>query len=929
MSEKIEGHIICHTHWDREWFAPVQVTNRWLLKLFSNLEKVIENAETEFVYVLDGQTLIVEDFLKTCKDADLNKRIMELVANGKLILGPLYAQIDFRISSELTILKNLELGQKDMQSYHAPNEDVVAWMVDNFGFVGQIPQLLKMFDVEYATIWRGVSDLNQRPAFENIWEGSDGTKCKVLFLIGGYRNLYNLSSTRKAARERYELEIEKSKSFSNSGKIPLLDGYDLDVHPENPKKFLKGKDVVLSSPSKLLSQIDFSNANVLHGELISGKYACTFPGTLSTRVYLKQQAYYTEKLLKVVQFLDSVLGVDNSEPLWRTYIKNMIHDNICGVGIDYVHSSMERSFKNLSNMARDMIRENLVAIMDSLNLPVGIYALSLSNFSYNTWCSNGKYCFKLISDGVGISSVESLYTISNVDGKWQEGDLEGKAFWENNFYTATYFQDKFRVWPRNAQNSETNFEVGGLNLFEETGDTYTTSRRAIDFETKITHLKIQYIDEHNMTISLHRQIQDATRSENSRVSIETVETIVFDETPVIKWKIKTKSKGTNYVLSFRGVTHQQKGNVFAKMPFEIVRRERKNQNLFGEDLPQELKSMLLAAREIGENRVFPFQGFVGIESSDGIFSLFSRALREYSVDGGGDIEITLIRSVEWIAKDNVQGRSGDAGPFMYVPQASCDNMDLEFDIGIYVNGQSEQSRVEELYKWFTLFDEPPILFRYTKSESSESDVSNESITSEKKDISVKMIEVDTPWLPFSRDMVITYNPFNFSYGGLQPFEIARKELQDVICIDVERIHSQKDMSNARNTSISFIEVPQFRFSKRFPVDEKKKADISNSLKQLSAEIEEEIKKEKENLETSKHQGQVLNGLQCDYIRSMHKLLTLQRKLLEIEISKLLLPKKPVQMRGILREFNNARAKRRVYDYLLEICNWMKSKSCVK
>ncbi len=89
MSEKIEGHIICHTHWDREWFAPVQVTNRWLLKLFSNLEKVIENAETEFVYVLDGQTLIVEDFLKTCKDADLNKRIMELVANGKLILGPL------------------------------------------------------------------------------------------------------------------------------------------------------------------------------------------------------------------------------------------------------------------------------------------------------------------------------------------------------------------------------------------------------------------------------------------------------------------------------------------------------------------------------------------------------------------------------------------------------------------------------------------------------------------------------------------------------------------------------------------------------------------------------------------------------------------------------------------------------------------------
>jgi len=62
---------------------------------------------------------------------------------------------------------------------------------------------------------------------------------------------------------------------------------------------------------------------------------------------------------------------------------------------------------------------------------------------------------------------------------------------------------------------------------------------------------------------------------------------------------------------------------------------------------------------------------------------------------------------------------------------------------------------------------------------------------------------------------------------------------------------------------------------------------------------------------------------------MHKLLTLQRKLLEIEISELLLSKKPVQMRSILRKFNNARAKRRVYDYLLEICNSRKSKGFIK
>ncbi|HQO06348.1 MAG TPA: hypothetical protein PKW84_09515 [Fervidobacterium sp.] len=90
------------------------------------------------------------------------------------------------------------------------------------------------------------------------------------------------------------------------------------------------------------------------------------------------------------------------------------------------------------------------------------------------------------------------------------------------------------------------------------------------------------------------------------------------------------------------------------------------------------------------------------------------------------------------------------------------------------------------------------------------------------------------------------------------------------------------------------------------------------MKQLSIEIEKEIGKEETN-------AKVLRKSQCEYIKSMHNILTLRRKLLEIEISSLLLSKKPTRMKGIMRKFNNARAKRRVYDYLLEICNSTSSK----
>lgn len=100
-------------------------------------------------------------------------------------------------------------------------------------------------------LFGGVDDSSKKPALENIWQGSDSTEVKTLFLIGGYRNLYNLSSTRKVANERYELEIEKSKPFSFSGKVPLLDGYDLDTQPENPKEFLKNDSALLKSEQNL------------------------------------------------------------------------------------------------------------------------------------------------------------------------------------------------------------------------------------------------------------------------------------------------------------------------------------------------------------------------------------------------------------------------------------------------------------------------------------------------------------------------------------------------------------------------------------------------------------------------------------------------------------------------------------------------------
>ncbi|MFN3283611.1 MAG: alpha-mannosidase, partial [Pseudothermotoga sp.] len=326
-------YVVCHTHWDREWFAPSSVTNEWLKELFKRLFDLVEKNK-EYTYVLDGQTLILEDLLSEAPEFE--RKVRNYVKSGNLIIGPFYAQIDFRISPESAIVKNLQIGEQDMSRFDAHTQ--AAWMVDNFGFISQLPQLLKRHGIEGAFLWRGVNF--DKPVTEFFWKSSDGSQIRCIFLIGGYRNFYGIFSTKDLAEKRLQNESIKLTSFSLSGYLLLLDGYDLDTNPEDPTELLIEK-IALSTPEDFLSKVFSKSVDfpLLKGEMISGKYACVFPGTLSTRVYLKRQAYIVGKLLRYLEFL-SFLNGKRIDDLYRCYLKTLVHDNICGVGIDQVHKRM-------------------------------------------------------------------------------------------------------------------------------------------------------------------------------------------------------------------------------------------------------------------------------------------------------------------------------------------------------------------------------------------------------------------------------------------------------------------------------------------------------------------------------------------------------------------------------------------------------------
>lgn len=56
-------HIVSHTHWDREWYKTFQQFRLQLVHLVDNLLAILERDPTYLHFMLDGQTIVLEDYL--------------------------------------------------------------------------------------------------------------------------------------------------------------------------------------------------------------------------------------------------------------------------------------------------------------------------------------------------------------------------------------------------------------------------------------------------------------------------------------------------------------------------------------------------------------------------------------------------------------------------------------------------------------------------------------------------------------------------------------------------------------------------------------------------------------------------------------------------------------------------------------------------
>ncbi|MEA3440155.1 MAG: hypothetical protein U9R58_07720 [Chloroflexota bacterium] len=897
-------HIINHTHWDRDWFLTSIYTSQWLPDLIDRL-KNLTDLNPKYQFLLDGQTLVVEDLLKI--SPEYGEIIKELVEEGNLIIGPYYCQPDWLMTDGEAVVRNLLYGHQDMKTYGAENH--TGWLVDTFGHISQAPQLHRLSGIDSVYIWRGVPRME--PYF--LWQSPESSTLFTVNLFGGYRNLYGVTSTPDLAVQRLQTEVNKLHPYYPTPDIPLFDGYDLEDDPEDPLQFFQQSDdipenLVLreTTPQEFAKTIadKLTILPTIHGELNSGKYGATFPGTLSARTYLKIMAYDCEHLLYQVCEPLAVLArlrgrsypAGQYEDWARNLLRNAVHDCLCGVSIDQVHEKMEFTYHQVFEGLQTDLAQSLAHILQDFS--PGTYAASTNPFPSEGWQIVQGRQIHTKTGGVGIWPVEVVLPAEIPDA------LVQTFTWQNDHYKAAVLEDGM-------------VQVGAATLGKivvsaEKGDTYSDELGdVIGVCRPIDGIVIEQRSDRHCVLRILYAVSWGD------IQISATVRLIFDPSPMIRWQIELDSQGTDFRMDVIFETARP-SQVYTGMPFDIIPRRTADTDLLPRKLDDELASVLLGQRELGCVRSFPFHDFIAISDGSSTSVVFARGVHAYQADENGRIALTLRRAVEWLTRADLEHRIGDAGPFFYVPDARCERTvlhELAFVVGEFSADDPELQRLN------ASFQNPPIIVETFGSG---------------KQTEWKFLQENLPLssLHISTEKILArfYNPtqdvhtLNHLYTETDIWGHPEKAVQSIppkkiVTVDLD--HPLPPVSEREYPNINVLTPLSWRVGKNQGLPD---PTIIAQLREQAARLHSELMLIEEELEGARGNERYI--IQHNYYvlrREMYEYL-LSARLNEIKLAMngdityeyLFIPDDEIAEIGL--QLNQMRIKRRIYDYVIRISN---------
>lgn len=358
--------VVPHTHWDREWYRTHEGFRSRLVELLDALLPLLEGDPRFRHFTLDGQTIVVDDYLEVRPEA--RERVEKLVAAGRLLVGPWTVLPDEWLVSGEALIRNLRAGLARAERLGGAME--LGYVPDQFGHVGQLPQLFAGFGFDTAVLWRGVGAGLDETLF--TWEAPDGSAVRAVHLVHGYGNGAHLPRDPGALAARLRAEGDALAARSRVPCLLVMNGSDhLAPAPDLPDRLAAagarlGDDVELTLGTlpgfaEAVRRCAPADLPRHRGELRSGLRAPILAGCASARAPQKRADFELDRLLTLhLEPLSAWLGTlpgAAGDPgrlawLWRLVLENHPHDSICGCSIDAVHDQIDARLARAAAAAR-------------------------------------------------------------------------------------------------------------------------------------------------------------------------------------------------------------------------------------------------------------------------------------------------------------------------------------------------------------------------------------------------------------------------------------------------------------------------------------------------------------------------------------------------------------------------------------------------
>ena len=377
--------VVPHTHWDREWYLPFE---QFQLRLGAVVDEVLDVLERdpEFTsFTLDGQAVVLEDYLEA-RPAN-EGRLRELLADGRLEVGPSYILPDELLVAGESLVRNLLLGRIVCERFGA-QPSPVGYLPDSFGHPLQLPQILAGFGIDSFIFSRGLGDELDELGVMFRWRAPDGSEVLAIQQLASYSNFGHVGDANDAHARVESIEERFGAQLARAGvhELLLCAGDDhVRIRPDLPSLCTElearrpGTTFVIAGYREYVDALAPARLPAWSGELLGSRLQNILRGVNSARLYLKRANETAESRLLAVETLGALrtlhtgerFPIDDFRLAWARLLRCQPHDSICGCSCDEVHRDMLVRYELLERTVAALGRRALAGLRTDSDGSVG------------------------------------------------------------------------------------------------------------------------------------------------------------------------------------------------------------------------------------------------------------------------------------------------------------------------------------------------------------------------------------------------------------------------------------------------------------------------------------------------------------------------------------------------------------------------------